>query len=339
MKALVIEAPGRYGIRERPRPVPLPGQALVRVRRYTICTGDLELLDGTNTDEPIAYPLVPGHEWSGVVEAAPDAPSLEGKGVVGVNQITCLACKACLEGRWNLCPSAKELGFTLDGCAAEFLVTNIRNLRVVPPGLSLEDASALEPLAVCVSGFLDARMRAGDRVLVVGGGAIGLFSAQVARALGASSVILAGRREKRLLLAREVGADVVIDVAKTPLSEAIRTGAVPPVDLAVETSGNPAAFADCVDACARGGRVLLLGTYVGARPPVALNAILLKGLSVIGSVGSYPAAWDVGLALAARGLVRLGPLITHVLPFADYEKGFGFVRGKKDDVVRVSLQI
>lgn len=339
MRALVIDAPGRHGIRERPAPVPGEGEALVRIRRCTVCAGDLELLDGSNTDEPISYPLVPGHEWSGVVERAPGAADLEGKAVVGINLITCLRCRPCVEGRWNLCAGSKELGFTLDGGAAEYLLTRSRNLRVLPRTLPVEDASLLEPLAVCVAGFLDVRMAPGMRVLVVGAGAIGILSVQVARALGASEVIVAARRENRLRLAREMGADSSLDVAAVPLADAIRSGRVPPVDLAVETSGNGAALADCVDAAAKGGKVLLLGTYVGERPPIALNAVLLKGISIVGSVSSYPAAWDAGITLAARGLVRLAPVITHVFPLADYARAFDLVRGKKDNVVRVSLQL
>lgn len=188
MRTVLLRGPKQMALEELPRPVPRPDQVLVRVRYSACCATDFDLIDGTMPDQA-RYPLVLGHEWSGeVVEAPAEFATLVGKAVVADNLVTCGTCLACLAGRPNLCRKMDELGFSLNGSHAEYLVTLARNVRVLPPGLSLKAAALAEPVGVALYGARRARVGLGDRVVVLGAGPIGLFAMQTCRAAGAATL-------------------------------------------------------------------------------------------------------------------------------------------------------
>ncbi|MFI5340806.1 MAG: alcohol dehydrogenase catalytic domain-containing protein [Candidatus Methylomirabilales bacterium] len=156
MRAVMLPGPNRMELEEVPRPVPRPDQVLVRYS--ACCATDFDLIDGTMLDQA-KYPLILGHEWSGqVVEAPPELSALVGKDIVADNLVTCGTCPACVAGRLNLCRKMDELGFSLNGSHAEYLVTLARNVRVLPSGLSPKAAALAEPVGVALYGTRRARM-------------------------------------------------------------------------------------------------------------------------------------------------------------------------------------
>jgi 2-desacetyl-2-hydroxyethyl bacteriochlorophyllide A dehydrogenase len=323
-------------LEHRPRPAPAPEQVLVRVRYSACCATDFDVIDGTMPDQA-RYPIVLGHEWSGeVVEAPPGFEHLVGRPVVADNLVTCRACAACLGGRPNLCVRMDELGFSLDGAHADYLVTLARSVRVLPPGVSLRAAALTEPLGVALYGTRRARVGLGDRVLVLGAGPIGLLALQTARAAGAQEVWQADLRADRLALASRLGAAGTVDVTREELGPALaRLGVAP--DVVLECSGSPAAFAAALKTVRPGGRVGVLGYYADELAQVRPSDIMMRDLEVIGAV-CPTGTWDAALGLLATRRVNTEALVTHVLPLERFAEAYTLARGGAG-VIKVVLEV
>src|SRR3954471_23934128 len=192
---------------------PGPGEALVRIAYAGICGSDRELLEGGRPAEFVRYPVVPGHEWSGVVEAVGPAadPRLVGRKVVGEGFRNCQACDACRTGQTTLCEAPyEETGFTQPGAWNERLRLPARLLHVLPDDADLRAAALLEPAACVAEACLLAALVPGERVAVVGGGTLGLLSAQLLRASSPRELVVVARRTEREPLARRMGADALV---------------------------------------------------------------------------------------------------------------------------------
>jgi len=319
------------------RPVPRQDQVLVRVHYSACCATDFDLIDGTMPDQA-KYPLILGHEWCGkVVEAPPEHSDLVGKYVVADNLVTCGACPACIAGRPNLCRKMDELGFSLNGSHADYLVTLARSVRVLPPGLSPKAAALAEPVGVALYGTRRARVGLGDRVVVLGAGPIGLFAMQVCRAAGAAEVWQADLRPERLDLARRLGATGILDLSKVSLAEALTNATVEP-DVVMECSGNPKAFAQAIKAVRPGGRIGVLGYYGDELTEIRPSDIMMRDLEVLGSV-CPTGAWDAALALLADGRVNTEALITHTFPLERFAEAYEIARHGTGGTIKVMLEI
>ena len=337
MRAVVLRGPHRMALETVPRPVPHADQLLVRVRQSACCATDFDLIDGT-MPEQAKYPIILGHEWSGeVVEAPPEYAHLVGKAVVAENLVTCGTCAACLGGRRNLCGRMDELGFSLDGAHAEYLVTLARGARVLPPGVSLRAAALAEPLGVALYGTRRARVGLGDRVLVLGAGSIGLLALQTCRAAGAVSVWQADLRPERLALAARLGATGTIDLSRESLLETLADRGLEP-DVVMECSGSAAAFALAIKAVRPGGRVGVLGYYADDLAEIRPSDIMMRDLEVIGSV-CPTGTWDAAVALIASGRVDTQSLVTHTFPLARFAEAYETARGGRDGAIKVMLEV
>lgn len=337
MRTVLLRGPKQMALEELPRPVPRPDQVLVRVRYSACCATDFDLIDGTMPDQA-RYPLVLGHEWSGeVVEAPAEFATLVGKAVVADNLVTCGTCLACLAGRPNLCRKMDELGFSLNGSHAEYLVTLARNVRVLPPGLSLKAAALAEPVGVALYGARRARVGLGDRVVVLGAGPIGLFAMQTCRAAGAAEVWQADLRPERLALARRLGATGTLDLSEGSLLEALQQAKVEP-DVVMECSGNPKAFAQAIKAVRPGGRVGVLGYYGDELATIRPSDIMMRDLEILGSV-CPTGAWDAAVALIADGRVNTEAVITHTLPLERFAEAYEIARHGTGGAVKVMLEV
>ena len=156
-RALVISEPNNVELKEVSLPDLKEGEVLIRVKYCCICSSDLRILEGTILDQK--YPIVPGHEWSGeVIKATTKYERLVGKRVVANTLQPCLECPSCRKGMHNLCQNLSEIGFTLNGAWADYLIVQGRNIVVLPDNISLKDASFTEILVVFLL-FLYARAR------------------------------------------------------------------------------------------------------------------------------------------------------------------------------------
>jgi L-iditol 2-dehydrogenase len=286
------------------------------VQAAGICGTDLHIVDDEFRSRP---PVTMGHEVCGVVAAVGDGVDAAwvGERVVAETYFsTCGACAHCRGGRANLCLERRSIGSAVDGAFAPRVLVPARNLHRVPGGLPSEAAALTEPLAcVCQCLFDPAAVAPGDDVLVVGPGPIGLLAAQVARAGGARVHLRGTERDAaRLALGRELGCET--SVAGVELGE---------FDVVIDCSGNAAGIATCLEHARRGGRFVQIG-LAGKPVTVPFDEICFRELTVTSGNASTPRSWRRALALLEAGAVRLEPLVSEVVPLAEWERAFETAR-------------
>jgi len=214
VRALVLRGVRDLRLEEVEEPKVSEGEVLIRVGACGICGTDLHFYRG---EWRVKTPLVPGHEFSGVVEeVGPGAEWVEvGSRVVAEPNVTCGRCYYCrMEKRNFYCPNIKAVGVDVNGAFAEYVKVPAANVYRFPDWMSFEEAALIEPLACCVRGLYNVGIEPGDTVAVVGAGPVGLLMVQLAKMWGASRVYAIDLIERRLSLAKQLGADVVVNAAK-----------------------------------------------------------------------------------------------------------------------------
>jgi L-iditol 2-dehydrogenase len=310
---------GDLRVGEAERPVPGPGESLVRVSAVGVCGSDLHWFTaGSIGDATLDRPLVPGHEFGGIVEAGP----LAGRRVAVDPAIPCGTCDRCREGNHNLCPTVRFAGHgACDGALREYLVWPSHLLHPVPDTLSDEAAALLEPLGVAIHAFDLGHVRLGASVAVVGCGPIGLMLLQVARAGGAGPVVAVEPLPHRRAAAAGYRLGPAIDPGDDLDATLADTGAPGGVDVAFEVAGTDEAVTVAMRLVRPGGRVVLAGIPYPDSTTFPASLARRKGLTlamVRRMRDSYPRA----LRLIGAGLVDLDSLVTHRYPLTDAAKAF-----------------
>ena len=326
MRALMKTAPGVGNVElcEIAEPEPSAGQVLIEVAAAGICGTDLHIYHDEFRTRP---PVVMGHEVAGHVAAVgagvPD--SLIGERVTSETYFsTCGSCRFCLAGRPNLCPERRSIGSAVNGGFARRLVVPARNIHRLPAEVDVVAGALTEPLACVVHGALElTHILAGDLAVVSGPGAIGLLTLQVVRACGARVIVLGtDQDEQRLMLARQLGAEDVVNVEREDASLMVNDlthglGA----DIVFECSGAGPAAQQLLQLVRRAGQYAQIGLF---GKPIAwdMDQICYKELRVGGSNASVPSAWPRALALMASGAVRTRELITGSYTLPDWRLAF-----------------
>jgi L-iditol 2-dehydrogenase len=316
---------GNVGLIERPEPVVSPGHVVLAVEAAGICGTDLHIVDDEFRSSP---PVTMGHEACGVVVEVGEGvdPRWLDRRVVSETYFsTCGACEHCRTGRSNLCPERRSIGSAVDGAFAPRLLVPARGLHRVPDWLPSRTAALAEPLACVCHCLLDPPVvRAGDDVLVVGPGPMGLLAAQAARSGGARVHVVGTERDShRLALARELGCDTS---SGDQVSNTLLQGGSPRLfDVVVECSGSQGGIATCLEHARRGGRYVQVG-LAGKPVAVLLDEVCFRELTITSGNASTPASWRRAMALIEERAVDLEPLVTEVVPLSDWERAFAATR-------------
>jgi (R,R)-butanediol dehydrogenase / meso-butanediol dehydrogenase / diacetyl reductase len=324
-----------------PPPPPGPGEVQLRVSWCGICGTDVEEWQDGPLFIPVAgphpvtgaqAPLVLGHEFAGVVTAA-------GAGVTGIAPgqraavdtiVYCGTCHWCRRGEVIRCRSLGALGLHADGGLAELCNAPARMCLPVPDSVADDEAALAEPLAVAVRALRRGGLQPGERVAVVGLGAVGLMAVQAAAAFGADSVAVIEPLPERRALAMRLGADRQVPAGDAAALEA---------DVAIECAGTPAAIEAAIRALRAGGRAVVLG--IGTRPATVPPLDLVVGEKSI--IGSLSHVWDVdfriALGLLGRGAVRAAPLISDRIPLrAAVSGGLALLRDEPGKHVKILVR-
>jgi alcohol dehydrogenase len=315
MRALVFD--GKLTLHEVEKPIPQPGEALIRVTLAGICGTDLEILKGYS-----AFRGVIGHEFVGRVVESDDQAWI-GARVVGEINISCGNCPWCFRGLGRHCPHRTVLGIVKrQGCFADYVTLPLRNLHRVPDAIPDEAAVFVEPLAAAAEILEQMRIEPAKRVVVLGDGRLGLLVAQVLKNAGAE-VILVGRHNWKLDLARSWGIRAMID-GKSEL----RAASVP---LVVDATGSPRGLEEAFRLIEPRGTVVMKSTF---HDPVRFDAtkLVVDEVTLLGSrCGNFATALD----LLQRKQISVQPLLSKVFPFEESPAAFEFL--ERTDCLKVCL--
>jgi threonine dehydrogenase-like Zn-dependent dehydrogenase len=341
MRAIVIERPNDVALRELATPEPGPGEVRVRSIRAGVCRTDLDIATGALDPRWVRFPVVPGHEWSGVVDALGDGVTdVEvGQRVVCEGNIPCGRCPRCRAGDTHLCANYDAVGFTRGGGWGEFVVVPARILHALPDHVSFDAAVLVEPGSCVVKALDRARIEPAETVGVVGVGAMGALAIRIAQLRSPATIVAYGLHDGELELARSLGAGAAVNVAQSDSEAETRRLAGGGLDVVVETAGAVSAIELATRLVREGGRVVNLG-IAGRDAELTLPAdrIPLRDLTVYGSVGYTTAAWAKMVGLLRDGLVDLDPIVTHRFPLDRFEDAFALMDERRGVTGRVVLE-
>jgi 2-desacetyl-2-hydroxyethyl bacteriochlorophyllide A dehydrogenase len=326
-KAIRVTEPNQVTIARLPDPEPGDQELLIRVMASGICGTDVHILRGEYLE---AYPVVPGHEFSGVVERVGTKVTRFGVGdrVAVEPNIACDNCANCLHNRQNFCLNWEAIGVTRPGGMAQTVLAPEKAVFSIGD-LSFEQAAFMEPLSCVLHGIEQAGVGLADRIAILGAGPIGNLLLQVARLQGAAHVTVMERQPARADLARTSGADRCL-VSLDALEE-------DHYDLVIDATGSISVMARAIDYARHGGTVLLFGVLpAGAVMEVEPFKIFRKGLTVLSSFTSRRNSYQA-VSLLRSGLVDVKTLISHRLPLEQFERGVALIEQGLEDVRKVMI--
>lgn len=313
MRASALLAQDELTVANRPVPEPGADEVLVRVASVGVCGSDTHYFThGRIGPFVVEDPLVLGHEASGViVRVGSDVDAARIGSRVSIEpQRACRVCEQCKQGSYNLCPRMEFFATPpIDGAFAEYVTIQSDFAHDVPDNVSDHAAALMEPLSVGVWACRKAQITAGSRVLIAGAGPIGVITAQVARAMGATEIIITDVSEERLSFATSHGATRAL-VAGAPMDEMS-------VDAFIDASGAAPAIRAGIPAVKPGGRIVLVG--LGADElTLPVNLLQNRELWLTG-VFRYANTWPTAIELVAKGLIDLDVLVTHTFGLDEVE--------------------
>jgi L-iditol 2-dehydrogenase len=338
MKAAVLYEPNYLKIEEVERPSIGKDEVLIQVKKAGICGTDIAVFIGEH--QPVELPRVLGHEYSGVIAHVGSEVSglSEGDGVVSEASWGCGSCSSCLAGRPDKCQKRQALGRTVDGVFAEFVRVPAGIVHKLPEGVSHEEGQLVVNLACSVRAVRRSQIVLGDHVLIIGSGQAALLILQVSKLNGAGRVtMVGGERQRRLELAKELGADEVIQArseeGQRRMEALARDGAV---DVVIEASGSPNQLERAMQVVKQGGKVLVFSIFTEDVKSLNGNLLYHKELNLRGSrggAGGYVAALD----LLQNKRVRIQPMISHDFPLENVDEGIRAMLERDPSVVRITV--
>ena len=328
MKALVKYAmgEGNLELREVPEPKANKGEVKIKVEAAGICGSDLHILHG-DIGIPVKPPVIIGHEFSGTVSEIGESVRhcKVGDRVTAENsRYVCGHCTYCMTGNYNLCSERLATGYAFNGAFTDYCVVPEERAYILPDNVDFLTGALSDPSACAFHAVQEiTEVDAGDLVLITGPGSMGLFSLQYAKANGAY-VTIAGKNKdgERLELAKELGADLTIDLDREDIREKIGEcfGRVD-VDIVLECSGNQKAVDFGLDLLKKQGKYTQIGIF-GSTINIDLDLLVYKEIKATGSFSQKYTAWMGAIRFASLSKINARPLITHILPLDRWKEGF-----------------
>lgn len=332
MKAVVKEKKGVGNIvfKDVPEPIPGPNEIKVKVEATGVCGTDIHIYHDAFRNIP---PVIIGHEFSGVVVDKGSNVKLFNIG----DRVTaepparlCGVCRHCRTGRYNLCSNRLGLGSGMNGSFAEYCLVEEKMAYALPENISFREGALCEPLACVMHAVQLTGVGAGEVVVVIGPGPMGLLTVQAALAEGAQVIVIGtAADEDRLKLAAQFGCHYIINIdQKDPLEEILNLTDSIGADIVFECSGNENAANMGLQIVRKGGKYTQVGLF-GKPITIDFEKITLKEVIVTGNMGQHWSSWRKALALLKSGKIRLAPLITDEFRLADWEQAFATYQKKE----------
>ena len=344
MKAFIAKEPGVTEFVEVDKPKLGPKDILAKVAYAGICATDIALITGDTTfvrEGMAKYPIRIGHEWSGeIVEVGSEVKTLKpGDHVIAENGVPCFDCPTCWSGDFAHCPNGKSVGTinTYDGCFAEYMKMPERSTYKLDDSIDLEEAALIEPASIAMAGIIKSGVGFGDIVMMIGTGPIGLTGVGLLKAIGCT-VILVGRRDSKLEIGGQMGADYLLNSATQDIAEELKkitpTGRVCAV---FESSGNIQMFKDTASFVKSGGNVIILGFFEQNLNDFNIDKFVVNDVNLLGVAGTGGSMQGI-IQLLRNKQVSFRPLISAVYDFDDAQEAVERVIKNDGDRIKVLLK-
>jgi L-iditol 2-dehydrogenase len=353
MKAWVLGGPDELSLIDKPVPEPGPAEVLVRIDAIAVCATDIEVLKhGVPAMIEGALPFnkgfTPGHEYMGtVVKLGPTVDEFAVGDRVAVEiHAGCGRCPRCREGMYTSClnygwhsKGHRANGFTTDGGFAEYAINNVNTMVHIPDTISDAEATLIVTAGTAMYGLdVMGGVIAGEPVVVVGPGPIGLMGVGVAKALGAQPVILTGTRDSRLEMGKKLGADHVVNVSREdPVEAVMRITGGKGANYVLECSGAANALNEAGRVVNRGGRICL-AAFPHEPVMVDLAHLVRNNIYVFGIRGEGKSATHRAAALIAQKRFEAKLIHTHTFPLSEVPTAIRYARDRVEDAIKVVVQ-
>jgi len=333
MRTAVLDAPRRFGIVDRPKPVAAGGEVVVRIAATAACHTDLGIYTGAHPG--VRYPVVMGHESTGVVDsvAAGVTNVKPGEPVIINPIISCGHCDSCLRGAGHLCRNAGLFGREVEGSMGEFVNLPSRYLHPLPARLPLADATLIETLATVRHSQVRLGLKASESVVVLGQGTTGLLHTRLAVLAGANPVIAVSRTRWKLDMATRMGAHHALDTgAEKAVDEVLRLTGGSGADVVIDTAGGASTFMAAIDMLRPGGRLAPYAISHECCSNFTTFPMYYKEISIIGSRALTDDDMAPSIDLVASGKIDVAGFVSATYPlertpdaFEEYERNPGKV--------------
>ena len=332
MKVAMFEKPHHLNITHKELRALKGDEVLVDVTACGVCGTDLHIVEGSARSSP---PVVLGHEYTGIVaDSGKDSNGYTVGDHVAIDpNIACGTCFYCRRGDVHLCKNLRALGVDIDGGMAEFCIVPSSQLYHIPSGMTPDQAAFIEPLSCAVHGIDRARIRAGDTVVVLGGGTVGLLLLQLAKISGASRVIVVEPVEWKRTIATRIGADEALDPNAVDVFQIVRDQTGEGADVVIECVGRPETVTLSLKLARRGGTVEWFGVCpLGETVRMEPNSVYFKELTIVGSYVN-PHTFDRSIALIAANKISFDHFVVHKFPLDGVHEALkALTEGKRSKV-------
>jgi L-iditol 2-dehydrogenase len=335
MKAMVLRAPRNLGPEDVERPRPGVGQVLVRVTNSGVCGTDLKIFDGA---VPVKHPLIMGHEMVGqVVEGGTDRVR-NGDRVIVDPCLYCGMCVNCRAGQTSLCRNGGLVGRDSNGGFAEYLLTPVTHVYRLPESVGSQKAPLIQILTTCVHAQRFVNIFAAQSVVVLGLGVAGQLHVELAKARGAKPVIGITRSAFKRKLAEQLGADITLSSGTEALREVLDATNGDGADVVIESTGKLPVMSEAISMVRRGGSIILFGVSTATEGRLPFYQLYYKELTLHNSRAAKGEDFPTSIDLVAKGMVKLDPLVTHLLPLDELGKAIQMLDADEDQRMKIILE-
>lgn len=335
MRKIVLEQPYKMSMTECEIPQPAKEEVRIAVKRIGICGSDPTIYRGLHPY--VSYPLVPGHEISGVIDAVGEnvPKSRIGERVTVIPHLVCGHCDACKTETYNFCEELRCTGAEADGAMCDYFCISYEMAIRIPDTMTLDDAALVEPACVAYHGAKRGSIKQGETVLIMGAGPIGVFCMQSCLALGAGKVYIADLDEERLELAKKLGATATINVGKQSIKDIEDK-----IDVFYDCVGEKGfVLNNILEVAKRGSRIVVIGVLQNGYNIPKLPDFVQHELALFGTTMYVPADYREMLELMGKRAIVTDGMISHRFTLEEVPAVLDMLDQRKEKTFKILIEV
>lgn len=335
MRKIVLEQPYKMSMTECEIPQPAKEEVRIAVKRIGICGSDPTIYRGLHPY--VSYPLVPGHEISGVIDAVGEnvPKSRIGERVTVIPHLVCGHCDACKTETYNFCEELRCTGAEADGAMCDYFCISSEMAIRIPDTMTLDDAALVEPACVAYHGAKRGSIKQGETVLIMGAGPIGVFCMQSCLALGAGKVYIADLDEERLELAKKLGATATINVGKQSIKDIEEK-----IDVFYDCVGEKGfVLNNILEVAKRGSRIVVIGVLQNGYNIPKLPDFVQHELALFGTTMYVPADYREMLELMGKRAIVTDGMISHRFTLEEVPAVLDMLDQRKEKTFKILIEV